>query len=195
MIAVENEAADRAWTAPRQRVDLVSICVWLSGDPLISMAGRSDTYFSRSDVDSIEDLSKRLTADLRRHIRALVRRTQPTLARFTQWRLFHSVVLAFSAVIVDVQGPCDVLSDRWKEIGDTLGRVAAISHMVRPYFRCKHGGFMHNSGFNDVRTFADGMRTRGPMQEMSLPKSEGASLWDCEELALRYVIEDGKLNL
>ena len=39
------------------------------------------------------------------------------------------------------------------------------------------------------------MRTRGPMQEMSLPKSEGASLWDCEELALRYVIEDGKLNL
>lgn len=37
------------------------------------MSGRADTYSSRGEGDSIEELSKRLTADLRRHIRALVR--------------------------------------------------------------------------------------------------------------------------
>ncbi len=34
---------------------------------------KPDRYASRSDGDSIEELSKRLTADLRRHIRGLVR--------------------------------------------------------------------------------------------------------------------------
>ena len=38
----------------------------------VTMAGRSDTYSSRPESDSIEELSKRLTADLRKHIRALV---------------------------------------------------------------------------------------------------------------------------
>ena len=32
-------------------------------------------------------------------------------------------------------------------------------------------------------------------QEKELPKEKDATLWDCEELALRYVLEDGKLNL
>lgn len=45
------------------------------------MSGRSDTYSSRGDVDSIEELSKRLTADLRRHIRALVRPAPLSLGR------------------------------------------------------------------------------------------------------------------
>ena len=34
---------------------------------------RSTSYESKSDTDSIEELTKRLTADLRKHIRALVR--------------------------------------------------------------------------------------------------------------------------
>jgi hypothetical protein len=33
------------------------------------------------------------------------------------------------------------------------------------------------------------------MQEKELPKEKDATLWDCEELALRYILEDGKLNL
>ncbi len=33
------------------------------------------------------------------------------------------------------------------------------------------------------------------LQEKELPKEKDATLWDCEELALRYVLEDGKLNL
>lgn len=76
----------------------------------------------------MEELSKRLAADLRKHIRAL--------------------------------GPCEVLSERWVEVGDCLSRISSISQM-----------------------------------EKTLPKEAEASLWDCEELALRYVLEDGKLNL
>lgn len=33
-------------------------------------------------------------------------------------------------------------------------------------------------------------------QEQRLPKAKAdATLWECEELALRYLLEDGKLNL
>ena len=35
--------------------------------------GRGDTYTTSTDADSIEELSKKLTADLRKNIRALVR--------------------------------------------------------------------------------------------------------------------------
>ncbi|RHY37642.1 hypothetical protein DYB25_007491 [Aphanomyces astaci] len=28
-----------------------------------------------------------------------------------------------------------------------------------------------------------------------MPKQDNATLWECEELALRYILEDGKLNL
>ncbi|CEG36670.1 uncharacterized protein PHALS_03338 [Plasmopara halstedii] len=31
--------------------------------------------------------------------------------------------------------------------------------------------------------------------ERQLPKKQDATLWECEELALRYILEDGKLNL
>jgi len=37
------------------------------------MATRADAYESKSDVDGIAALSKKLTVDLRKHIRALVR--------------------------------------------------------------------------------------------------------------------------
>lgn len=33
------------------------------------------------------------------------------------------------------------------------------------------------------------------MQERKLPKAEGATLWECEEVVLRYLLEDGKVNL
>jgi len=86
-------------------------------------------YASRGgDGDSIEELSKRLTADLRRHIRGL--------------------------------GACAILSEEWNDVADCLARIADISQM-----------------------------------EKELPKEKDATLWDCEELALRYVLEDGKLNL
>ncbi|GMI47387.1 hypothetical protein TrCOL_g3648 [Triparma columacea] len=58
-------------------------------------------------------------------------------------------------------GNFPVLSDRWCDMADTLGRVATVSEA-----------------------------------EAKLPKeSEGATLWETEEAALRYVLEDGKLNL
>lgn len=92
------------------------------------MATRGSAYSSKSDGDSIEDLSARLTADLRKNIRAL--------------------------------GPYPVLSEKWAEMSRSLARIANISQMER-----------------------------------DLPKKEDATLWECEELALRYVLEDGKLNL
>lgn len=94
------------------------------------MAGvRSDRYESKSDADGIEELSKKLTVDLRKHIRAL--------------------------------GPYPVLSEKWATMANSLARIANISAMER-----------------------------------KLPKDKAeATLWECEELALRYLLEDGKLNL
>jgi len=58
-------------------------------------------------------------------------------------------------------GNFPVLSDRWCDMADTLGRVAVVSEA-----------------------------------EANLPReAEGATLWETEEAALRYVLEDGKLNL
>lgn len=87
-------------------------------------AGRLGSYSSRADVDTIEELSKRLTADLRKHIRALVRRSTP----------FCPPSFSVGAHVSLPQGPCDVLSERWIEVGDCLGRVASISQMVRENF-------------------------------------------------------------
>ena len=48
----------------------------------VTMSGiRSDRYESKSDVDGIEELSKKLTVDLRKHIRALVRSLHRLLCR------------------------------------------------------------------------------------------------------------------
>lgn len=89
----------------------------------------SDRYESKSEADGIESLSKKLTTDLRKHIRSL--------------------------------GPYPVMSDKWRTMADSLARIANISDMER-----------------------------------KLPKDkEEATLWECEELALRYLLEDGKLNL
>lgn len=90
---------------------------------------RGSSYEAKSDIDDIEALSKKLTADLRRHIRQL--------------------------------GSFPMLSDAWCEMADHLGRIANITEM-----------------------------------EQKLPKETAeATLWECEELALRYILEDGKLNL
>ncbi|OQS00783.1 hypothetical protein ACHHYP_02700 [Achlya hypogyna] len=47
------------------------------------------------------------------------------------------------------------------------------------------------------KEMANNMTRFGEISEMErkLPKQENATLWECEELALRYILEDGKLNL
>ncbi|KDO27061.1 hypothetical protein SPRG_07772 [Saprolegnia parasitica CBS 223.65] len=47
------------------------------------------------------------------------------------------------------------------------------------------------------KEMARNMTRFGEISEMErqLPKQENATLWECEELALRYILEDGKLNL
>ncbi|ETV97621.1 hypothetical protein, variant [Aphanomyces invadans] len=47
------------------------------------------------------------------------------------------------------------------------------------------------------KEMAHNMKRFGEISEMErqLPKHENATLWECEELALRYILEDGKLNL
>jgi hypothetical protein len=90
---------------------------------------REGRYETKSDQDSLEDLSKKLTNDLRKNIRELSSQA--------------------------------VLSDAWLAMADSLGRIASITEM-----------------------------------EQKLPKeNDNATLWECEELALRYILEDGKLNL
>ncbi len=95
------------------------------GIEVLLMSARADPYSSRSEGDSIEELSKRLTADLRRHIRALV--SVPRFLTVAGWVPFVGGPNSF---VCGAQGPCDVLSERWIEVGDCLGRVATVSQMV-----------------------------------------------------------------
>lgn len=90
---------------------------------------KNTRYSAKDEVDELENLSEKLTADLRKHIRSM--------------------------------GSFPILSDQWCEMADVLSRVAHISEM-----------------------------------ESKLPQpKKGATLWETEELALRYLLEDGKLNL
>jgi len=93
------------------------------------ISARGATYATRSDTDTIENLSKKLTADMRDNIKSLA---------------MH-----------------EVLSDSWNATAEKLCRIANISEM-----------------------------------EKRIPKkATDATLWEGEELALRYLLEDGKLNL
>eukprot|EP01138_Halocafeteria_seosinensis_P002199 gb/GECG01002251.1/.p1 GENE.gb/GECG01002251.1/~~gb/GECG01002251.1/.p1 ORF type:complete len:313 (+),score=45.05 gb/GECG01002251.1/:1-939(+) len=93
------------------------------------MSERAAAYSTRTSEDSLADLSKKLTEDLRRNVRSLVF--------------------------------CDVLTAQWIKTAESLSRIAQITNM-----------------------------------EKELPKTEqDQTLWDGEELALKYILEDGKLNL
>ena len=99
-------------------------------------------YASRSDGDSIEELSKRLTADLRRHIRSLVipRHWRQMLCcgsvgcrvpwLFLPARSSHCATLTAPAR----QGACAILSEEWNEVADVLARIADIAQMVGTFF-------------------------------------------------------------
>lgn len=90
---------------------------------------KNSRYSAKDEVDELENLSEKLTVDLRKHIRGM--------------------------------GNFPILSDQWCAMADVLSRVAHVSEM-----------------------------------ESKLPQpKKGATLWETEELALRYLLEDGKLNL
>ncbi|KAJ0410216.1 hypothetical protein P43SY_002548 [Pythium insidiosum] len=91
-------------------------------------SGRRSNYASRCENDSFEELSAKLTADLRNHVRFMA--------------------------------DYPVLSDDWMQMAEQIGRIGEITEMER-----------------------------------QLPKAKDATLWECEEVALRYLLEDGKLNL
>lgn len=89
---------------------------------------RKVNYASRCETDSFEELSAKLTADLRNHVRFMA--------------------------------DYPVLSDDWIQMAEQIGRIGEITEMER-----------------------------------QLPKAKDATLWECEEVALRFLLEDGKLNL
>ena len=90
---------------------------------------KSDTYATTVDTDEIEDLSKRLQKDLRKHVRSL--------------------------------GDYQLFSKKWLDMAEALKRIGDITKM-----------------------------------ETDIEKdSEDATLWECDEIALRFLLEDGKLNL
>lgn len=94
----------------------------------MASGGRGTSYSAKSD-ESLESLTKKLTADMRDNLREL-------------------------ALVAP-------LSDAWNDQVDKLHRVANISEM-----------------------------------EKKIPKAKAdATLWEGEELVLRYMLEDGKLNL
>ncbi|TYZ61487.1 hypothetical protein PybrP1_008950 [[Pythium] brassicae (nom. inval.)] len=89
---------------------------------------RKAHYAPKREQDTFEELSSKLTADLRAHVRFMA--------------------------------DYPVLSDDWNKMAEQIGRIGDITEMER-----------------------------------SLPKQQDATLWECEEIALRYLLEDGKLNL
>lgn len=94
----------------------------------MSSNAKTDKYSSKEKNDDIEDLSKKLAEDLRKHIRKLA-----------SFPLF---------------------ADAWFEMADVLGRIANVSDM-----------------------------------ESKLADGKDKTLWETEEQALRFLLEDGKLNL
>uniref|UniRef100_K3X8B5 Uncharacterized protein n=1 Tax=Globisporangium ultimum (strain ATCC 200006 / CBS 805.95 / DAOM BR144) TaxID=431595 RepID=K3X8B5_GLOUD len=91
-------------------------------------SARKANYAPKRERDTFEELSGKLTADLRTHVRFMA--------------------------------DYPVLSDDWNQMAEQIGRIGDITEMER-----------------------------------SLPKQQDATLWECEEIALRYLLEDGKLNL
>ena len=90
---------------------------------------KSDAYATTVDTDEIEDLSKRLQKDLRKHVRSL--------------------------------GDYQLFSKKWLDMAEALKRIGDITKM-----------------------------------ETEIEKdNEDATLWECDEIALRFLLEDGKLNL
>ena len=83
------------------------------------MAAKSDRYSAKESVDDLEALSERLTADLRKHIRAMVRHDTYFICN-QYFKLFSFL-----------QGNFPILSDQWCEMADVLGRIAHVSEMVR----------------------------------------------------------------
>ena len=184
-------------------------------DSAVTMAAdRAGAYESKFDSDGIEALTKKLTADLRKHIRALVRSFRWCLRRPAVYPPVHVSLLSPVRPLVLFCGCCaraasvlvvtpahgrltwlwarqaahEVLSPRWMQMAQSLARIGFISQ-----------------------------------KEAAMPKDKADStLWECEELALRcvlarvarhsphpyahrspplvalcrrYLLEDGKLNL
>lgn len=132
---------------------------------------RAVSYGARAETDSLEALTRRLTADMRDNIRSLV----------------SGCVVAVVCVCVVAAGwlpptprvpaprtPAPqhlhpVLSPAWREQADKLNRLAGISQMERSLTKTR------------------GVEVKGTAGE--------TTLWEGEELAMRYLLEDGKLNL
>ncbi|GAB9467956.1 hypothetical protein Gpo141_00005284 [Globisporangium polare] len=83
-------------------------------------SSRKANYAPKREQDSFEELSGKLTADLRNHVRFMA--------------------------------DYPVLSDDWTQMAEQIGRIGDITEMER-----------------------------------SLPKQQDATLWECEEIALRCV--------
>ncbi len=73
-----------------------------------------------------------------------------------------------------------ILSPPWREGGQSLHRVGRVTNMVREDASCCCELLRH---------------WHVTFQEKQLPKADHSTLWEGEELALRYLLEDGKLNL
>jgi len=72
------------------------------------MSSKADKYGAKQSIDEIEEISTRLAADLRKHIRGL--------------------------------GIFDMLSDRWCEMAEVCGRIAAISDVESSLSASKSDG-------------------------------------------------------
>ena len=80
-------------------------------------------------------------------------------------------------MLTNSQGAHPIGSEPWMKMADSLGRIGNITEMV-----------CHISIPIEIYLPSS--------KEQSLPKDQDdATLWECEELALRYLLEDGKLNL
>lgn len=126
------------------------------------MSARSGSYATRSTTEGIEELSKKLTLDLKKTIRQLVRSHRG--AKFSDLTMRRNTA-KFSV-----------------QTGGTLRTVSLELPMSLIWYGRSPMSPMH---MGDNWT-----------QEKTLPRtSEEATLWEGEELALRYLLEDGKLNL
>jgi hypothetical protein len=94
------------------------------------MATQRHRYEPKNDMDDLEQMSIKLSADLRKNIRALVSSLSALLQLDVLYKMLHrGRYLTHLLPSICSQASYPVLSDNWCGMADMLGRIAAITEM------------------------------------------------------------------
>lgn len=92
-------------------------------------SSRKAHYAPKREQDSFEELSGKLTADLRNHVRFMVRHCLMELLGL-KWLSVFNRLMCVALFIDTIQADYPVLSDDWNQMAEQIGRIGDITEMV-----------------------------------------------------------------